>query len=262
MRVIEIITQGPIGPQGPAGPIGSFDTASFVTTASFNQFTSSYNSGSFTGSFFGTASWSNNAITASYVLNAISSSFAQTASLAPNYVLNSATSSFVQNSQTSSFKGFSSATSGSIVTGTNNNTFSKALLIPANSYKTDDIPEVIIRCRRVSGSTANNVYQTRIYWNTTDNIEVNPILIARGPNVIGGNNTLYVARNLSIINATNSTSVNDVTVQTSTDYGVTTLNPQSISIDWTQNGYIVVAIQNVGTTGLNDQNYCDLIRIR
>ena len=47
--------QGPIGPQGPVGPTGSFDSAtgSLVTTASFNAFTSSYNTASFTGSFVG-----------------------------------------------------------------------------------------------------------------------------------------------------------------------------------------------------------------
>jgi hypothetical protein len=47
--------QGPIGPQGPVGPTGSFDniTGSLVTTASFNAFTSSYNTASFTGSFVG-----------------------------------------------------------------------------------------------------------------------------------------------------------------------------------------------------------------
>jgi hypothetical protein len=53
------------------------------------------NSGSFTGSLFGTTSWAENAITASYVrlaqtasyvLNAVSSSYAQTASFAPNYL--------------------------------------------------------------------------------------------------------------------------------------------------------------------------------
>ena len=62
----------------------------FVTTSSFNVFTSSYNTGSFTGSFigthtgslFGTSSWASNAQTASYVLQAVSSSFASTASIA------------------------------------------------------------------------------------------------------------------------------------------------------------------------------------
>jgi hypothetical protein len=48
----------------------TIDTSSFVTTSSFNSFTASYNSGSFTGSFtgsfYGTASW---ATTASYALN-------------------------------------------------------------------------------------------------------------------------------------------------------------------------------------------------
>jgi len=259
MRVIEIITQGPQGPQGPqglAGPTGSIDTGSFVTTSSFNQFTSLYNSGSFTGSFtgslFGTASWAINALTAS---------------LAPNYVLNSSTSSFIQNNQTSSFKGFSSAQSGSIVTGTNNNTFSKALFIPANSYKTDDIPEVLIRCRRVSGSVANNVYVARLYWNVTPDIQGTPTLLATAPNIVGGSNTLHMSRNLPIVNATNNTSVTTVTTAFATDFGTNangtiTANPSNVVIDWTQDGYIVVAIQNTGTTGLNDQNYCELIRVR
>jgi hypothetical protein len=49
-------SQGPSGSQGPAGPTGSFDTGSLVTTGSFNAFTGSYNTGSFTGSFTGDGS--------------------------------------------------------------------------------------------------------------------------------------------------------------------------------------------------------------
>lgn len=71
-------------------------TGSFVTTASFNQFTASYNTGSFIGSFtgslLGTASVSQNSVTASYVTGSIftgsnlarSASFALTASTAIN----------------------------------------------------------------------------------------------------------------------------------------------------------------------------------
>jgi hypothetical protein len=72
----------------------TIDTSSFVTTSSFNNFTASYNSGSFTGSFtgsfYGTASWaysSSQAISASYVLSssyALSSSYSTTASYALN----------------------------------------------------------------------------------------------------------------------------------------------------------------------------------
>ena len=50
------------------GSGGTVNTSSLVTTASFNQFTSSYNTGSFSGSFIGTASWATNSITSSYAL--------------------------------------------------------------------------------------------------------------------------------------------------------------------------------------------------
>jgi hypothetical protein len=53
INVVEIITPGPQGRPGPAGSGSIADTGSFVTTSSFNNFTSSYNTGSFTGSFIG-----------------------------------------------------------------------------------------------------------------------------------------------------------------------------------------------------------------
>lgn len=74
--------------------IDDISTGSFVFTSSFNQFTASYNTGSFQGDLMGTSSWSN---------NSISSSYSSTSSYAPNYVLNSSTSSFITNNQTSSF---------------------------------------------------------------------------------------------------------------------------------------------------------------
>jgi hypothetical protein len=62
-------------------PTQSFETGSFVTTSSFNAFTGSYNTGSFTGSFtgslLGTASY---AQTASFATNTISASYALTSS--------------------------------------------------------------------------------------------------------------------------------------------------------------------------------------
>jgi hypothetical protein len=77
--VVLVNALGPIGPAGPQGPSGSGGSGGdFVTTASFNAFTGSYNTGSFTGSFtgslFGTSSWafsSSQALTASYVANIV-----------------------------------------------------------------------------------------------------------------------------------------------------------------------------------------------
>lgn len=58
-------------------PVFTAVSGTFVTTSSFNNFTSSYNTGSFTGSFIGTASYASNANSASY---ALSSSYAATSS--------------------------------------------------------------------------------------------------------------------------------------------------------------------------------------
>jgi hypothetical protein len=55
VKIIEINTPGPQGAPGPAGDPSIF-TSSFVSTSSFNDFTSSYNTGSFTGSFIGDGS--------------------------------------------------------------------------------------------------------------------------------------------------------------------------------------------------------------
>lgn len=53
--VIQVATPGPQGPPGPAADPSAF-TGSFVSTSSFNAFTSSYNTGSFTGVFIGNGS--------------------------------------------------------------------------------------------------------------------------------------------------------------------------------------------------------------
>jgi len=55
-------------------------TSSFVTTASFNAFTASYNTGSFSGSFIGTASWANNYSETDPIFTSKSASFATTGS--------------------------------------------------------------------------------------------------------------------------------------------------------------------------------------
>ena len=53
--VIQVATPGPQGPPGPAANPSSL-TSSFVSTSSFNAFTSSYNTGSFLGTFTGNGS--------------------------------------------------------------------------------------------------------------------------------------------------------------------------------------------------------------
>jgi len=100
--IVQVNALGPQGGIGAQGPAGNIDTSSFVTTSSFNTFTSSYNTGSFSGSFtgqlIGTASWANSssqALTASFVTasnvrgpygynSILSASYALSASWAPS----------------------------------------------------------------------------------------------------------------------------------------------------------------------------------
>jgi hypothetical protein len=151
---------------------------------------------------------------------------------------------------------FSSTSTGTTVTGTTSNTFSKALLVATNSYRVEDAPQVDVRVIRTG--TSSNSFTTRLYWNTTPNISGTPILVATSQAVSTGNFFLQLSRLLSIVSATNSTAVQNVTITTATDYGVTTSAQSTLAINWTQLGYLVVAIQLVSST---DNAACTLIKI-
>jgi len=125
----------------------SINTGSFVTTASFNSFTASYTTGSFTGSFKGdgsqltgitsasysttasyvtlaqTASYVQTAQTASYVLQAVSASFATSASYAPD--------------TTFPFTGSARITGSLTVTGSTTSTQIGAGAAPSGSIRLD-----------------------------------------------------------------------------------------------------------------------------
>jgi len=162
----------------------------------------------------------------------------------------------------------SSASNGATVSA-DVNTFSKALLVPANSYTTDDVPEFSMRVRRTTGATGNGNYTARVYWNVTPNISGTPALLGIAPTVLNTANSVYMSRNIAIVSATNSTTVTELGGAYASDFGTNAngslaRSPSNVVIDWTQNGYIVVAIQNGGGGGLGllDTNYCDLIKIR
>jgi hypothetical protein len=161
-------------------------------------------------------------------------------------------------------KYFSSASSGETVIGTTNNTFTKALFVPANSYTTDDVPEVSVRARRVTGTTGNGAYTTRLYWNTSPSISGSPVLLAVAPSVTNINNSSFMSRNIAIVDATSLSNVTDLAGGYSTDSGTNgngtiARAPSDVVVDWTQDGYLVVAITFTSSLG---SAYCNLIRIR
>jgi hypothetical protein len=161
-------------------------------------------------------------------------------------------------------KYFSSASSGETVIGTTNNTFTKALFVPANSYTTDDVPEVSVRARRVTGTTGTGAYTTRLYWNTSPSISGSPVLLAVSQSVTNINNSSFMSRNIAIVDATSLSNVTDLAGGYSTDAGTNgngtiVRAPSDVVVDWTQDGYLVVAITFTSSLG---SAYCNLIKIR
>jgi hypothetical protein len=118
-NVIEVITPGPQGPPGDTSNL----TGSFVSTSSFNAFTSSYNTGSFTGSFVGNGIGLRGIISSSY---SVTASFAQnfnpsaTASYASNAaLLDGKNSSVFATTGSNQFNGNQIITGSLTVSGSN-----------------------------------------------------------------------------------------------------------------------------------------------
>ena len=117
--IVEVVTPGP---QGPPGDVNLL-TGSFVLTSSFNAFTASYNTGSFTGSFVGNGIGLRGIISSSY---SVTSSFAQnfnpdaTASYASNAaLLDGKNSSVFATTGSNQFSGNQIITGSLTVSGSN-----------------------------------------------------------------------------------------------------------------------------------------------
>jgi hypothetical protein len=151
----------------------------------------------------------------------------------------------------------SSVGNGTAVTGVIVNTYSKGLLIPANSRTANDVP--LIECQVAKTGTAGNV-QVRLYWNTVNNITTgSPILLGTSPN--GAANWVSISRNLCIEVAAgggNGTKVAPNTVSLATSWGTSTALPNVLPIDWTQQGYLICAILAVSAA---DSSVCNMLKL-
>ena len=149
---------------------------------------------------------------------------------------------------------------GTVITGAvtaNVNTYSKGLLIPANSRGANDV--ALIECQVAKTGAAGNV-QIRLYWNTNNNITTgSPILLGTSPN--GAANWVSISRNLCIEVATgggNGTKVAPNTVSLAISWGTSTALPNVLPIDWTQPGYLICAILAVNAA---DSSVCNMLKL-
>lgn len=150
--VVEVTTPGPQGPPGDPSNL----TGSFVTTSSFNSFTSSYNTGSFTGFFAGDGS---------ELTNIVSSSFADTASFALNFNPDATASYAIESifSKTSSFQSNIEFAESHFPFFNSNNSMSSSAMRQSGSYS-------LIINREFN--TANNPEALFVFQPNTESINI------------------------------------------------------------------------------------------
>jgi len=140
---------------------------------------------------------------------------------------------------------YNSAISSATHTGTAN-TVKYTQLIPANTFAAGDVVRITYRTAKTG--TANSM-TLRIYANTTANLSGSPILLASHQNA-GAPSFLVnqMIRHLAIKTANNNTEVYLASgLGVATDYGLYDLT-STAAVDWTQQQYIVFALQ-LNTTG-------------
>lgn len=147
---------------------------------------------------------------------------------------------------------------GTAVTGTTANTYSKGILIPANSRGANQAPQ--IDCGVSKTGTAGTL-TLRFYWNTSNDLTGTPILL--GTTAAGAASTLSfsASRVLEIEVAAgtgNGTKVMSATTALSTSWGAIAAAMTVCAIDWTSNGYLIVAVQNSSAA---DSSVCNMIKL-
>jgi hypothetical protein len=151
----------------------------------------------------------------------------------------------------------SSVGNGTAVTGVVVNTYSKGLLIPANSRTANDVVQIDFQVAKAGA--AGNI-QLRFYWNTTNDLSGSPILLGTAPNTAA----LWLAfsrlLSIEVANGTgNATKVAPTSIVTlATGYGTSTTATSTVAIDWTANGYLICSILNASAA---DSSVCNMLKL-
>ena len=128
-----------------------------------------------------------------------------------------------------------SATDGTIVTGTTDDTLSRSLLIPANTYSDNGMLELICRMTKTGTTSTSNI---RIYKNTTNSL-TGATLIAANTTITGTNLFSQMIRTFRI----NSNTLTGYRITSSlTDYASTSAL-LSTTFTTSVDNYIIISIQ-------------------
>jgi hypothetical protein len=145
--------------------------------------------------------------------------------------------------QTLPIQNIQSITDGTAITGTTTSTLTASILIPANTIAVGDVIYVKTRVRKTG--TAGTL-TTRMYVNTSS--AIGGSLIATSAAAAATTLMFQFTRSLAVKTATNTeTMAGNLNVNADDNTAVTTAVSAN-NIDWTQNQYLVVAVQNGSTS--------------
>jgi len=123
-------------------------------------------------------------------------------------------------------------------------TLLNSVLIPANTFGVNDVVTIE---GLTSKSNSLGQFTTYLYWNTTDSLSG---AIQLGIGIAQANSIRYYLtyRRLSIRNATNNSLIAPTATGGGQDNAIYTGAISSVSIDWTNNGYIILAASHTSAS--------------
>jgi len=137
---------------------------------------------------------------------------------------------------------FQTVTDGTGVTGTTTSTLTSSVLIPANTVAVGDI--IIVKTRVRKSGTAGTLV-TRMYVNTS--AAIGGSLIATSATAAATSLYFQYNRTLAVKTTTNTETMAGNGNINADDNTSLTVAVSANNIDWTQNQYIIVAVQNGST---------------
>jgi hypothetical protein len=155
--------------------------------------------------------------------------------------------------QTLPIKNIQSITDGTAVTGTTASTLTASILIPANTIAVGDVIYVKTRIRKTG---VLGTVTTRMYINTSS--AIGGSLIATSAAAAATTLMFQYTRTLAVKSTTNTESMaGNLNVNADDNTAVTTAVSTS-NIDWTQNQYLVVAVQNGSTADTSRSSFIQI----
>jgi hypothetical protein len=152
-----------------------------------------------------------------------------------------------------SFETIQSVTDGTIVNGPTSETISKTASIPAGTYATGDIIDLVFRVKKTTNFSNVNI---RAYIGTSATTTSGSNQIATG-NLSLNDKFCQISRLIAVVNDTTNSELFDRNFTLNDDMTNST-SYNNLSIDWTVQNYLLITLQN---NSFNESSVASMYRI-